>query len=366
MRYSWTLLGYFGKQFTTWVLGTFGAIMSIVFLLDLIELMRRGATKEEATFTLLLEMALLKMPQMAMQILPFAVLFGSMLAFTRMTRTNELVVARAAGVSVWQFLVPAIMVAVLLGGFKVTVFNPLASVMTERFSQLEDRVLRNQADSFLTVGSGGLWIREQPDDQHQNVIHARSVRSTDGRLDDVMIMIFDADDRFIRRIDAPAADLKAGQWLLQDAVVTTSTGRPTLQPEVSVETRLTIDNLQDSFASPETMSFWELPWFIAILENAGFSAVKHRLYFHAQLASPLLLIAMVLIAATFSLRLTRRGGTLLWASSGLFFGFLLYFLSDLVFALGLSARIPEVLAAWAPATVTMLLGLTSLLHLEDG
>ena len=79
-----------------------------------------------------------------------------------------------------------------------------------------------------------------------------------------------------------------------------------------------------------------------------------------------LLIAMVLIAATFSLRLTRRGGTMLWASSGLFFGFLLYFLSDLVFALGLSARIPEVLAAWAPATVTMLLGLTSLLHLEDG
>jgi lipopolysaccharide export system permease protein len=366
MRISWTLLGYFGRQFTIWVLGTFAAIMSIVFLLDLIELMRRGAAKEEASFPILLEMAFLKLPFMGMQILPFAVLFGSMMAFTRLTRTNELVVARAAGVSVWQFLMPALLVAILLGGFKVTIFNPIASVMTERFTQLESRVLRNQADSFLSVGHGGLWIREQPDDSDQNVIHASAVRSTDGQLENVMIMVFDPTDRFIKRIDAPLADLTDSHWLLKDAIVTTSTGRPTFKEQVSVPTRLTIDNLQDSFASPETMSFWDLPGFIDILENAGFSAVKHRLYFHAQLASPVLLIAMVLIAATFSLRLTRRGGTLVWASSGLFFGFLLYFLSDLVFALGLSARIPEVLAAWAPATVTMLLGLTSLLHLEDG
>jgi len=366
MRYSWTLLGYFGRQFTVWVLGTFGAIMAIVFLLDLIELMRRGATKEQASFPILLEMAFLKLPQMGMQILPFAVLFGSMMAFTRLTRTNELVVARAAGVSVWQFLTPAILVALTLGLFKVTVFNPVASVMTQRFTQLEDRVLRNRSDSFLSVGRGGLWIREQAENGTQNVIHAESVRSESGRLTNVLIMSFDAEDRFLRRIDAATAVLQPDRWQIQDAVVTNATGRPDHQGSIQVPTRLTLDNLQDSFASPETMSFWDLPGFISILENAGFSAVKHRLYFHAQLASPLLFIAMVLIAATFSLRLTRRGGTLLWASSGLFFGFLLYFLSDVVFALGLSARIPEVLAAWTPATVTMLLGMTSLLHLEDG
>ena len=55
-----------------------------------------------------------------------------------------------------------------------------------------------------------------------------------------------------------------------------------------------------------------------------------------------------------------------WICAGLFFGFFLYFMSDLVFALGLSSRIPEVLAAWTPATVTTLLGVASLLHLEDG
>jgi lipopolysaccharide export system permease protein len=47
-------------------------------------------------------------------------------------------------------------------------------------------------------------------------------------------------------------------------------------------------------------------------------------------------------------------------------GFLLYFLSDVVYALGLSTRIPVALAAWAPAGVCLLIGTSLLLHLEEG
>jgi len=47
-------------------------------------------------------------------------------------------------------------------------------------------------------------------------------------------------------------------------------------------------------------------------------------------------------------------------------GFVLYFFSDVVFALGLSDSIPVALAAWTPSGVATLLGLTTLLHLEDG
>ena len=114
------------------------------------------------------------------------------------------------------------------------------------------------------------------------------------------------------------------------------------------------------------MSFWVLPRFIETLENAGFSALKHRIHWHSLLAGPLMFCAMVLIAATFSLRLTRRGGTGLLVAGGLLAGFLLYFLTDVVLALGLSGSIPPILAAWTPASVTALLGLAMLFHLEDG
>jgi lipopolysaccharide export system permease protein len=54
------------------------------------------------------------------------------------------------------------------------------------------------------------------------------------------------------------------------------------------------------------------------------------------------------------------------AVAGVAAGFALYFFSDVVFALGLSATIPVSLAAWTPAGVSCLLGASLLLHLEDG
>src|SRR5262249_20287083 len=102
-------------------------MLGISFLIDYIELLPRGATRNARTLSVLLEMAALKLPHTAQEVMPFAVLFGTMLAFWRLTRNNELVVARAAGVSVWQFLMPALLVALLTGIVAVTVFNPVAS-----------------------------------------------------------------------------------------------------------------------------------------------------------------------------------------------------------------------------------------------
>src|SRR6185312_10235018 len=114
-------------------------MVSVTFLLDYIELLRRGGTRSEATWGTLLEMAVLKLPHTAQDVMPFAILFGTMLAFWRLTRSNELVVVRAAGVSVWGFLTPAILVAMLVGVGAVTVFNPIASSMQSGYEKLENR-----------------------------------------------------------------------------------------------------------------------------------------------------------------------------------------------------------------------------------
>ena len=65
-------------------------------------LLRRSATKPDATLALVAAIAGLRLPFGLMQILPFAVLLGGIVAFWRLTRSSELVVARASGVSAWQ------------------------------------------------------------------------------------------------------------------------------------------------------------------------------------------------------------------------------------------------------------------------
>lgn len=368
MRAPVTLFLYIMRRALMGMLVAMLVMLGLVLLIESIELMRRASGKGDIPVTILMEMALLKIPAMTEKVMPFAVLIGGMIALTRLTRSNELAVARAAGISVWQFLMPVIALVLGLGIFLMTVFNPLSSIMLSRFEQLEGRYLTGKP-SLLAVSSSGLWLRQidgEGESRRETVVHALRVSQKDMRLYDVIIFRFGAADQFIGRVDAKSARLGEGVWYLQDALLT-APGQPAKRySQYTLPTNLTLNQIHDSFASPQTLSFWELPSFITTLENAGFSALRHRLHWHSILALPLLLCAMIFIAATFSLRLPRKGGVSKLVGAGIFTGFVLYFLTDLVYALGISGTLPVVLAAWTPAGVSTLIGMTLLLHLEDG
>jgi lipopolysaccharide export system permease protein len=364
MRISPLLSRYIARRFLSSIVLVFGVLIAVAFLIDVLNLGDRASSRDEAGFGLVLEMALLRLPFLAQKVLPFAMLFGTMLTYIWLTRTHELVVTRAAGVSAWQFLLPSLAIALALGVFLITVFNPMASAMVSRFEQLESEFLRGQS-SLLAVSPGGLWLREG-DGVRQFVIHANRVSSSGADLGDVIIFAFEDDDRFVERVDAERALLRDGYWELQGVLVTRPDATVDRHDVLEVPTELTVPRIQNSFASPDTMSFWELPDFIATMEAAGFSALRHKIHWHAILSIPLLLAAMVLVAATFSLRLTRRGRLGLFLLAGLGSGFLLYFLSDISLALGMSGSLPPVLAAWAPAAIFAMIGSALLFHMEDG
>jgi lipopolysaccharide export system permease protein len=311
-------------------------------------------------------MGLLKLPFMAQQIFPFAVLFGGMISFWGLTRSSELVVSRAAGVSAWQFMLPVLLAALVLGIFKVTMFNPLASAMLYKYNRLDLIHLKGQ-DSQLAVSKNGLWLR-QSNGANQSVIHARQITTIDNGITmaKVTIFIYKGADTFISRIDAKTGELEDGFWHLRDTWISIKDKAPVFHKEHWVETDITLNKIHDSFSPPETMSFWDLPDFIDNLERSGFSAVRHRLYWHSLLSAPLLLCAMVLIAATFTLRQSRQGQITFIISGGVLTGFILFFFSDLISAFGLRETIPVVLAAWAPSGISTLLGIAMLFHLEDG
>ena len=145
---------------------------------------------------------------------------------------------------------------------------------------------------------------------------------------------------------------------------------PQAQPEkrefYTIPTNLTLAQIQDSFSSPDTMSFWELQDFIAVLEQSGFSALRHKLYFHSLLATPILLSAMIFIAAIFSLKFSRRSKTGIRIFGAVFAGFLLFFMTKFTSSYGMAGNMPIVLAAWSPAIISIIVGAWMLLHQEDG
>jgi len=367
MQLPLTLPIYIGKQFLYAIATAFAAMLLIVALGDSVELIRRTADIK-IPFSSLIEMVLLKTPATAIHILPFAVLIGGMTALTKLTRTQELIVARASGFSVWQFLLPAIILVFIIGLFFIAIVNPLSSVMLSRFEQLDSKFITGKT-SLLSISSGGLWINQPEQDGSQvkeHIFHALKVEKDGLRLSPVIIFNIGENSKFLGRIDAEYAELEQKHWNLHNVTINILGELPSHKDTLLLKTDLTPAQIQNSFASPLTLSFWQLPKFIATLEKAGFSALRHRMYLHEIISSPILLCAMILIAAVFSLRLPRRGGIVTLIAAGVITGFGVHFFTNLVYAFGQSGEMPIIIAAWAPSLIALMVGGGLLLHLEDG
>jgi len=364
-RLSLTLSVYIARHAFLGVMIALSALSVIAVVVDLIELLRRASDRPEATFSVIFTMAWLHLPFFIQQLLPFAMLFGTMFSFQRLTRSHELVAARATGVSAWQFLTPALTVAVGFGVLTVTVFNPIGSVLVAKYETME-RIYFSYRASMVAVSQGGLWLRQEHVDGGEFLLHARQMQRSPPTLKVVTVFFYDEEKHFTARADAKSARLKPGNWELVDPLYSDPEGTSQVLKRLRIPTDLTPDRIRDSFEAPETTSFWDLPDFIEQLEAVGFSATEHRLYWHRLLSLPSLLAAMLLIGVAFSLRLVRQGGTEILVAGGLITGFAFYILSDVIFALGLSGRLPPTMAAWTPAGIAILLGVTTLLYLEDG
>lgn len=374
MHLPLTLSLYIARQFMSAILYTLLVIFVLIGLIQLIEIVREASEVQGGIpFTTIIEMALLRLPSTAQKIYPFAILIGGMITLSRLTRSHELIVARAAGVSAWQFLLPGVVAALLIGLFIVMVLSPLSASMLKRYDMLEKRYITKR-ESILTISPSGLWLRQVERTPitfnnaqiNEYILHARYIEQNTLQLQGVIFFMFDANKTFIGRLDGNSGTLKDGAWTVDSARISAPGAATIEQPSFVLKTDLSIEQIQDSFADPETLSFWQLPGFIRILETSGFPALRHKLYFYSQLALPMLLAGMVLIGALFSLRLPRRGKTGVMIVLGIVTGFTFYFLSNLVYAFGASGSLPAWLAAWAPSLVAMMAGGALLLHYEDG
>jgi lipopolysaccharide export system permease protein len=364
---SLTLLRYLGRQFMVSFLIFISVLLMVIYLIDTLELIRRAASHPEVTFAQIAKMSFFQLPEVGQQLFQFAVLFGGLFTFWRLTRTSELVVLRAVGVSAWGFLLPAILVAVTIGVVKVTIINPIGSAFSTKFEQMDNTLLRGKT-STIDLSAGGLWLRQSGPDSY-TIIHARNVDSSTWKLKDVSIYFLTNTDELTGRLDAPDAALVNTSWVVNGGTLNYPNHPdepPTFVPRTVVQTDMTPAKIQEIFASPKSHSFWTILHYIHTMETTGISAVRLRLQYLELLADPFLYGGLVLIAAAAALRQTRRGGTLVVIATGIVAAFSLFFLGNVVRALGESETIPLMLAAWTPAGLSLLGGIGALLYLEDG
>jgi lipopolysaccharide export system permease protein len=358
-----TLGRYFAKKIFSMVLIVFSLCLILVFLIDFVEMMREaGKTDVPSSYVALL--TLLRLPAFAELTLPFAVLIGTIGTYLLLSRSSELTIARAAGISVWQFIQPALVVAILFGLFAVMVYNPLATLSKQASERLFAEAFASKRANEAR-NSTSAWIRQDGPDG-ASIIYARASADRGTKLAGLTLLQFDPNKKFSERIEADKAVLRSGYWEIENARVSSSGALPQFYRKYLVSTYLNADQVKESVDTAEGVSFWELPGFIEFADRAGLSTVAYKLQYQQLLARPFLMVCMVLLAATCALKPFRFGKIQTMVIAGLSAGFAFFILVELSRKLGMSGYITAGVAAWSPIAIACLLALTVLLHQEDG
>lgn len=360
---------YFARRFVFMFALVFSVFLGLFVLLDMVEQIRRFDS-DAVGFVEILRLTMLNVPQGIYRILPLIMILSTLALFLSLARSSELVVTRASGRSAIQALVAPVIVAVIIGALGVAVMNPIVAATSKRYEAVANSFQQNAAN-VLSISREGLWLR-QGNETGQTVIRARQSNLEGTQLFDVTFLGYGPDGAPVHRILAESAALQTGNWVIKNAKMWDFENSQNPErdaqifPELRLASDLTLDQIRDSFGTPSSIPIWELSGFIDQLEKAGFSARSHRVWLQMELSLPLMMAAMVLIGAGFTMRHTRFGRTGIMVLTALGLGFLMYFIRNFAQILGENGQIPVVLAAWSPPTAAVLLSLGILLNLEDG
>jgi lipopolysaccharide export system permease protein len=361
---SRTLGRYIAGRFLLGIFITFLLCIVLIFLIDFVELLRQSGKYGEVPPLTLALIAILRLPAYAEYLVAFAVLVGSIAALLQLSRRSELVVMRAGGMSVWQFLRPGLLVAFVIGALSITLFNPLAAAGRTESESLYAEAFGKEAN-LLRTRSGSSWLRQDGVDG-QSVISAALASNRGLTLTGITAFVFDPHGHFVERIDGGRADLRDGFWEIHDAWVVHLGREPQKFETYLLSTYLTPNRVTDALGSLMSVSFWELPALIEVSEKAKLSSDRLRIQYEALMSRPLLCAAMVLLAATVSLASFRSGRIQTMVIAGLVGGFGFFLLAEVSRQIGVAGLAPPWAAIWLPVVLVLFVSATVLLHQEDG
>ncbi len=365
---SFILQRYVARQVMLGVAITLSVILVMIFLVDFVELSRDLGDRPDVSPIRVAGLSLLRAPALGESTLPFVFLFGAMWAMYRLNRRSELVVMRAAGMSAWRFIAPAVVLAFVTGILMITALSPAAAELMAQFER-QRALIVNGDRTGITLNEQQLWLREGRADG-QIVIRARSSDAGASLLRNVTMFRYEIDEQglpeFVNRLEVDEAELRAGFWQLRD-VREFAPDAPTIVHErLAIPTDIDPTSLVDTDSAPRTLTIWELPRQIKLLQENGFESIQYELRWHRLLALPTTLAAMALVASAACLRLTRRGGAFQLALLAAVVGFAMYFGDEMLAALGATELLPLQLAAWTAPLFTCFAALFVISTLEEG
>ena len=342
---------YIFKRFLYSFLITFIILASILFIGDFVEQFRKTAGKN-VPFNIILQLTLFNFPNLITYTLPITSFFSSILALLILLRNSELTVISGMGISNLKVILPALTLHFFIGITFITLANPIITIFDDKYSNLKYEYI-DRVDKFASFTKNGLWLKQ---DNYEtgltSVLYAKTTEQEGMVLNFFMLLEYDEKGTFNGRIDGEKAELKDGYWKMYEIQVTPKYGETTYLNHLDYKTNIKPKDISDGLSSPSSISIWRLLTFINFLEELGYSAIDFKMHLYSLISLPFFISTLVLLAFCLVQGIKQNDKFSKIIISSLILIFILYFLSNLLNALGSTSQIHPVIANFSMPLIT--------------
>ena len=332
---------------------------------------------ERFTFSALNGMQLLQIPTRLYELLPIALLIGSIIALAGLAQRNELVVLRVSGVSsrnllsmLWIATIP-----IMIFGFILS--EGLTPYAESKTGQINLQLLGKSSGARM---NSGYWFREPANQGELRFINIGQINS-ESDVENIRIYNFDISGKFKELLLADKGSFQENklqlfnlQLIHTEFDLETALSNPDapLEPlstqtqleSYTIDTSLTKERLLASELEPDRMSILGLLDYIQYLDENHLQSNRQVVALWRKGVYPFTLLVMITLAAPISFMQTRKGGAGLKVFGGILIGVVFFMINQLTLNIGMLNNLPPWLTALAPNTIALVIASVALYLIE--
>ena len=334
---------YLAKNFFISFIIVFAIFAALLIIGDFVEQFRKS-TGKDVPIKIIFQLAVLNFLSLVEFIIPIVTFFAALLTFILLIRNSEFLIIGSVGISNMRILIPAVIIYFIIGIFFVTIINPLSAVFYDRYTELEYKYIA-KSDKFASITKNGIWLKQFNSNKSiSSVLYAQQITNNGSTLLNFMLLEYDDKGVFQGRLDGKKANLNNGFWAMDDVQISPKYSQASFNVKHKYTTNIKLSDITNSLSSPESISIWEMRKFINFLEDLGYSARDFKLYYYNLIIMPFFLSFLTILAISLVLDLKQNSKITRTVIAAFVLIFVIYFLSNLLDALGSSSQISPFIA----------------------
>lgn len=339
------------------------AFIGIYLLVDFFEKVDEFLAKQ-ATISQYLGYFLVKIPLVATQVAPLAVLMGVFMTLGTLSRSNEITAMRSGGLSLLRLSAPLVGVSLVISLGVLAANEYLTPLCAQKANYMFYTEVRGKPE--ISYRRDRIWYREGA-----QLINIRLATPEAGTLQGLTIYQLGGNELLTGRIDAAAARFNDGRWHLEKGTTRhfDAAGGNLVKLERFDTLVLDLGKTPEDFriveSKKEELSFGELRSLARKFRDEGYDATRYRVDMHARLAGPFACLIMAFLGIPFALQKGRHSSIALGIAVSVAIGVSFFILQSIAIALGYSAVLPPLVAAWSANLLFCLLGFWLILSVRE-